>query len=216
MRRGEDLTSLICISSPSLLKKIMIGCAESVDLLHHSGFIHRDIKLNNFVMTPDGIRLIDFDTLTFDPSDSAAHLLGTPYYFSKEYFIEEIATQASDIWALGVSFLCAIFSGAQATLPYQMIHWLLGSGNIKCFSDMSYLFNLTSIDYRNDVSIGEINDGFHSLCELLESDDIDFLEPTSFQLNAAKLVFDYLLCEPTSRSISRFLELFKLIPLNAE
>jgi len=61
--------------------------------LHENGFIHRDLKLENILLTSDGhIKVIDFITSAEGISDhygSTTNFCGTPEFIAPEvYFLE--------------------------------------------------------------------------------------------------------------------------------
>jgi len=73
--------------------------AESIAQLHAAGFVHRDIKLANVVISGARVRLVDFELAAAigTPSSSRA---GTRGYMPSS--AEEIASGADDVYALGV------------------------------------------------------------------------------------------------------------------
>lgn len=77
----------------------------SVKYIHSQNLVHKDIKLENFVLHRDTIILIDFEMSEFIENEKELYKspisFGTPQYRSPEgknwYF-----TKATDIWCLGV------------------------------------------------------------------------------------------------------------------
>lgn len=80
----------------------------ALDYLHlHARVIHRDIKLQNFLMTNDGVvKLSDFGlSINFDDvsdKSSVVSICGTPNYISPEVIDRDSHTSAVDIWGVGV------------------------------------------------------------------------------------------------------------------
>ena len=105
---------------------------ECLNTFHKLGAIHRDIKLSNFVHARDGVKLIDFDTVTFLTTDG---LVGTPMYFSKGIF-KQVANQASDVWALGISLL----SFLHQNLTLVRLHWFCNYFKSKKSVQDTFLF----------------------------------------------------------------------------
>jgi serine/threonine-protein kinase len=67
--------------------------------------VHRDIKPQNLVVEPDGtLKIVDFGLAAEAEGAFAGGRLGTPHYMSPEVCRGELATTASDIYALGVTF----------------------------------------------------------------------------------------------------------------
>lgn len=66
--------------------------------------VHRDIKPQNLVVEPDGIlKIVDFGLAAEAEGAFAGGRLGTPHYMSPEVCRGELATPASDVYALGIT-----------------------------------------------------------------------------------------------------------------
>ncbi len=116
---------LVCISSEMALKWLRQVC-EIANYLHGKGIAHRDITLKNLLVTDDGdVKLTDFGvakvmdpelrrtidcqvTMTFTQTpNGSAGFLGTLRYLPpevKEKRKADINPEATDVWAIGVSF----------------------------------------------------------------------------------------------------------------
>jgi len=105
----------------------MAELLEALDCLHKHGFIHRDIKFDNMILTPDGhLKLLDFGLCKADPAadvesetpklgtrapaksmvtskkrQEMATQVGTVYYMAPEVMRGEVSP-ACDVWAVGV------------------------------------------------------------------------------------------------------------------
>ena len=103
-----------------------IEIAGAIDHAHERGVIHRDLKTSNIVISPaTGAKVLDFglarrvelksnvdvDTRSV-PGDSG--LTGTPAYLAPEVLLGQLASPASDIWALGV----VLYEMANGELPF--------------------------------------------------------------------------------------------------
>lgn len=112
-------------------KFYMAELVQAIDAIHQSGFIHRDLKPDNLVLTAQGhLKLLDFGLCTpvdfeeyiqqidYDSTyqgvpfqekpgrDGLRTACGTPQYMAPEMFLGR-ACAASDIWALGIiSYEC--------------------------------------------------------------------------------------------------------------
>ncbi len=87
-----------------LFRKVL----DAVQYAHERGVIHRDLKPSNILVRDDGgPRLLDFGIARSSADDAAAltgtgQRLFTPQYASPEQVRGETATEASDVFALGV------------------------------------------------------------------------------------------------------------------
>ncbi len=103
-----------------------IEIAGAIDHAHERGVVHRDLKTSNIVISPaTGAKVLDFglarrvelksnvdvDTRSV-PGDSG--LTGTPAYLAPEVLLGQLASPASDIWALGV----VLYEMANGELPF--------------------------------------------------------------------------------------------------
>ncbi|MBM0260516.1 serine/threonine-protein kinase [Micromonospora sp. 4G55] len=83
-------------------------CAEVAAALaaaHAHGIVHRDVKPANVMLTPSGVKVLDFGIAT--PAGAPDHspdgmVVGTPAYLAPEQFDRQPATPAADMYALGV------------------------------------------------------------------------------------------------------------------
>lgn len=94
--------------------------AEAVDALHQGELIHRDLKAENCMIEPDGrLRLLDFGLLRGTSRGGSltatGMILGTPVAMAPELFRGELATPASDRYALA----CVAFQMSQGRLPLE-------------------------------------------------------------------------------------------------
>src|SRR5262245_19356216 len=103
------------------LDKILIQCAESLDYLHQQGWLHRDIKPDNFLVDEnDAIRLIDFN-LTRKIKKGLGNLLGgkAPVQGTYSYMApEQIRGQAVDERADVYGFGCMVYELLSGKLPF--------------------------------------------------------------------------------------------------
>ncbi|CDO93062.1 unnamed protein product [Kluyveromyces dobzhanskii CBS 2104] len=88
---------------------------EAVNYLHSKGYAHRDLKLDNCVMTKDGIlKLIDFGSAfvykyTYENDTKFAHgIVGSDPYLAPEVLVHSNGYGAPmvDIWSVGIIFCC--------------------------------------------------------------------------------------------------------------
>jgi tRNA A-37 threonylcarbamoyl transferase component Bud32 len=106
---GQPLSALLRGGQPMPPERAADVAAQAADALgaaHALGIVHRDVKPANLLVTPDGaVRITDFGVAR--AADGAAitqtgQIIGTPHYISPEQAEGQRATEASDIYALGV------------------------------------------------------------------------------------------------------------------
>lgn len=117
---GEELERLIregAVPKAELLE-ILAQVCDGLAYAHEHGVVHRDIKPANVLVNRHGKRprakLMDFGVAQMGPSGltQAGTWMGTVSYMAPEYLDTGRATQASDIFALGV-ILYEILTGGR-------------------------------------------------------------------------------------------------------
>ena len=89
---------------------------DGVEYLHELGLAHRDLKLDNCVMTTNNVvKLIDFGTaVVFHYPGGGTHQRATGVVGSDPYLAPEVITQESydprktDVWSVAIIFMCMI------------------------------------------------------------------------------------------------------------
>lgn len=132
---GETLETRLRRGPPMRLEEgVRIGAAlaKGVAALHRAGIVHRDIKPENVILSPGGQpRLIDFGVVRLPGLEDRASPTpdttapGTPSYMAPELLAGDEGTQASDVFALGVT-LYRMFTGAYPygeIEPFQRPAW---------------------------------------------------------------------------------------------
>ncbi|HET9680577.1 MAG TPA: protein kinase, partial [Candidatus Limnocylindrales bacterium] len=106
---GEDLATILRRSGalpPRQAARLVAQAARAIAAAHQHGFVHRDVKPGNILVTRDGrVKVTDFG-IARALAESALTLpgttLGSVHYFSPEQARGEPATEASDIYSLGI------------------------------------------------------------------------------------------------------------------
>lgn len=123
-------------------RNIAIKLARGAAALHRTGIIHRDIKPDNVILESEGsLKLIDLGVVRVPGLEDfpAADIPGTLGYMAPEMFAGERGTEATDIYALGVTMFRAFAGGA---FPY---------GNIDAVSPPRRTRPLALADLRPDL-----------------------------------------------------------------
>ncbi len=115
LRRGPE-------SIAYMLEKIVLQCAEGLYYLHSKGYVHCDVKPDNFLVSRDGeVKLIDF-TISQKIKTGLSKMLarrsrnvqGTRSYMSPEQIRGLPLDGRSDIYSFG----CVLFEAVTGKLPY--------------------------------------------------------------------------------------------------
>ena len=88
---------------------------DGVEYLHEVGLAHRDLKLDNCVMSSDNVvKLIDFGTATVFHYPGKAHTPATGIVGSDPYLAPEVLNgdsydpRKTDVWSVAIIFICMI------------------------------------------------------------------------------------------------------------
>ncbi|MCB5282958.1 protein kinase [Arthrobacter sp. AL08] len=106
---GQPLSSIIeheQVLSPDRTLSMIAQTARALSMAHTQGLVHRDIKPGNLLITPDGrVKVTDFGIARLAdqvPLTQTGQVMGTAQYLAPEQATGQLATGASDIYALGV------------------------------------------------------------------------------------------------------------------
>ncbi|XP_020540238.1 receptor-like cytosolic serine/threonine-protein kinase RBK2 isoform X2 [Jatropha curcas] len=129
--------------------KIALGTADGLMYLHEGcqkRIIHRDIKIDNILLTEDYVpQICDFGLAKWLPRQWTHHNVqkfeGTFGYFAPEYFMHGIVDEKTDIYSFGV-LLLELITGRPAIdhLQQSLVAWakpFLDNNDIKELADPS-------------------------------------------------------------------------------
>lgn len=135
--RGQSLKSLVgakegrCVSEQEAVP-LFRQMVSAVAYCHSKGTSHRDLKLENILVTPQGqVKIIDFGfSVRMKPEERCKVFCGTPAYIAPEIITgSHYCPQPTDVWALGIilyAMLCGHFPFRGT--KHDLRHWL-GKGS---------------------------------------------------------------------------------------
>ena len=91
--------------SEEICKKIFYDICDGMAYLHMNHMAHRDIKLENILITDkNDIKIIDFGFGMFAPDDALQNFFcGTPNYMPPEIVVKQsYKGDRADLWSLGI------------------------------------------------------------------------------------------------------------------
>ncbi|MFI6072384.1 protein kinase [Actinoplanes sp. NPDC051343] len=96
--------------------------ADALAAAHASGVVHRDIKPGNVMLTPNGVKILDFgiSVAAGEPDDDdTGATFGTPAYVAPERLDGMPAEPATDVYGVGV----LLFEMVTGDPPYPVETW---------------------------------------------------------------------------------------------
>jgi serine/threonine protein kinase/tetratricopeptide (TPR) repeat protein len=108
---GQDLRGLLLEKGkfpPEQAARVMLQICRALEAAHSESVIHRDLKPQNIMVSPDGrVYVMDFGiarSAYLPGMTQTGALIGTPEYMSPEQARGEKLTERSDLFSLGVIF----------------------------------------------------------------------------------------------------------------
>lgn len=102
------------------VRRMAIGLADCLKMLHERHILHRDIKPSNLFFTDDGqVKLIDFDAGRIEKPDQEydTQIIGTPGFASPEQYGYQATDERSDIYSLGLTLKMCL--GQNVYFPFM-------------------------------------------------------------------------------------------------
>lgn len=105
------------------------GIARGLGIMHARKLVHRDLKMENVILTPEGQAVIMDFGLVRDPGEKDEYqgrIVGTPPYIPPELWQGKTADARSDLYSLGVivyALLCGAYPfRAKSPKEYRELH----------------------------------------------------------------------------------------------
>ena len=119
--QGKTLSDLLAAQGPWGPREaaiVGIDVCRAVGAVHAAGLLHRDIKAGN-VMREEGGRILLMDFGLTHERGIEEYPSGTPAYMAPELLLEQSATIASDVYAIGVLLFHLLTGGT----PSRALTW---------------------------------------------------------------------------------------------
>lgn len=118
---GGQLFDLLKENGPlseDTARKYFQQLIDALDYMHKQNQVHRDLKLENVLVTTSGnIKIIDFglSTTTRQRANSISGKCGTPHYMAPEVYTNSEYGPCVDIWSAGI----ILYTMLHARLPFD-------------------------------------------------------------------------------------------------
>ena len=121
---GETVAARLVRDPIDLPEAARIGAAvaDALAAAHTNGVVHRDVKPGNVMLTPNGVKILDFgiSAAAGEPDDDdTGATFGTPAYVAPERLDGKPAEPATDVYGLGV----LLFEMVTGDPPYPVDTW---------------------------------------------------------------------------------------------
>jgi tRNA A-37 threonylcarbamoyl transferase component Bud32 len=116
---GRTLADSLRQDGPLPVPVALLTCAQvagAVAAAHASGLVHRDIKPSNVMLTPAGVKVLDFGLAAEAGTTVDGDVIGTPAYLAPERLTTGEAEPATDVYGLGL----LLFAALTGRLPWRV------------------------------------------------------------------------------------------------
>jgi hypothetical protein len=111
LRRHVDRHGRPGLPADEAVTQVVEAC-EALAYVHEQHVVHRDVKPQNLILSPDGVVLVDFGVARDAPTDRPGTVgLGTPAYMAPEVRAGGEASPRSDVYGLAAT-LWTLLSGS--------------------------------------------------------------------------------------------------------
>lgn len=126
---GQRLDERLAAGPPFSLEEVRalaLGLAEGLAYAHAHGVVHRDLKPANIMLTPEGVKIMDFGiarVMDAETLTTTYAFLGTPRYAAPEAQRKTTVGPAADRYALGI-ILFELLTGRppfQGETPFDLL-----------------------------------------------------------------------------------------------
>jgi len=101
---------------PMVQLELLVQLLQALAYMHRRGFIHRDLKPGNVLVVDGQVKVLDFGLALAREQGELRGAAGTPGYIAPELFQGEPASEASDLYSVGV-MARRMMAGAQDLEP---------------------------------------------------------------------------------------------------
>ncbi|MDC0710011.1 AAA family ATPase [Stigmatella sp. ncwal1] len=102
--------------APRVQIDLLVQLLQALAYMHRRGFIHRDLKPANVLVVDGQVKVLDFGLALARERGEPHGTAGTPGYIAPELFQGESASEASDLYSVGV-MVQRMGAGAQESEP---------------------------------------------------------------------------------------------------
>ncbi|MDD5644953.1 MAG: serine/threonine-protein kinase, partial [bacterium] len=105
--RLKDFIAEKFLKDTKLLLDIMISVASGVNAIHNAGFIHRDMKPENILLSAENeVKIIDFGLAVAKKRFlwNNFRISGSPSYISPDQILNKRVDERCDIYSMGIIF----------------------------------------------------------------------------------------------------------------
>lgn len=160
---GKIIDSKKCKFSEEEIQYIMYQFLLPISYMHQSGYLHRDVKPSNFLLSKNGeVAMIDFGLARLKAEEGGALTknVGTRWYRPPELIFGENAYgESADVWAAGCVFAELVlneplFPGTSDIDQLTKIFSLLGTPNELNWPDAKSLPCFFQFEEKKHLPIG--------------------------------------------------------------